>query len=66
MCDNQQAARQRYGNEALQQAAKGPHEKLCDLLKRETGSSVDPLMMRLFIKHHWSKVSKLAHDIHDE
>lgn len=45
---------------------KEPERKLAELLARETGVSINPQALRMFIRAHWSKVSALAHDIHGE
>jgi hypothetical protein len=44
---------------------RAPEEKLASLMLRELGSSVDKRALRLFIKAHWNKITKLAHEIHD-
>jgi hypothetical protein len=43
-----------------------PHQKLAELMSRELGVSINAPALRLFLKHHWSKVSVLAHAVHDE
>lgn len=42
-----------------------PEEKLADLMARQMLVTVPPLLLRIFILDHWSKVSALAHQIHD-
>lgn len=46
--------------------ARKPHDKLAELMSRELGASINAPALRLFLKHHWSKVSVLAHAVHDE
>ena len=41
-------------------------EKLANLIEAETGVEIEPIVLRLFIKSNWSKVSKHSHDIHDQ
>lgn len=43
-----------------------PEEKLAKLLRDETGSVVDAKMLRLFLRANWSKVTALAHRIHEQ
>lgn len=43
-----------------------PEGKLSALMYRELQVSVSQRELRLFIKAHWSKISALAHQIHDE
>lgn len=43
-----------------------PEMRLSRLMSRELDVTVDPRLLRLFLKHHWSKVSALAHEIHEE
>jgi hypothetical protein len=54
------------GNPELRTVTQPPHKRLASLMNRELGTDIDPRLLRLFIKHHWSKVSTLAHQIHDE
>jgi hypothetical protein len=67
MCDPgaQQAATHRG-----QQAPRvEPQIRLARLMERElwlSANLLDPVALRLFILAHWSKVSALAHQIHDE
>jgi hypothetical protein len=42
------------------------HEKLAQLMKREMDVEVNPKLLRLFLRAHWSKVSALAHAIHEQ
>jgi hypothetical protein len=42
-----------------------PEQKLATLMNRELGSAINKRELRLFIKAHWSKISTLAHAIHD-
>lgn len=41
-------------------------QKISDMLSRDTGCVVPPKLMRLFIVANWSRLSVLAHKIHDE
>lgn len=45
---------------------KSPERRLSELMLRACGISLDPFLLRLFLTCHWSKVSMLAHRIHDE
>lgn len=42
-----------------------PERRLADLMLRELESPYEPAHLRAFIQRHWSKVSMLAHQIHD-
>ena len=47
----------------------GPAKDLARLMERELGycyGHIDPIALRLFIQAHWSKVSLLAHAIHED
>jgi len=39
--------------------------RLASLMQREMNVAIDPKMLRLFLLHHWSKVTKLAHEVHE-
>lgn len=43
-----------------------PHQKLASLMSRELDTPINAAALRLFLKHHWSKVTVLAHAVHDE
>ena len=43
-----------------------PEKRLASLMYRELGVQINEQALRMFIRAHWSKVSALAHDIHDE
>lgn len=43
-----------------------PEVLLSCMLKNEIGVDVNPQALRLFMRYHWGKVSRLAHKIHDE
>jgi hypothetical protein len=45
---------------------KSAHEKLADLMSREMDVQVNPKVLRMFIRAHWSKVSLLSHAIHEQ
>jgi len=45
---------------------KTAHEKLADLMKREMDVSINPKVLRMFLRAHWSKVSMLSHAIHEQ
>ncbi len=45
---------------------KSAHDKLSELMKREMDVSVNPKVLRMFIRAHWSKISMLAHAIHEQ
>lgn len=51
---------------AVTKPAIRPEDALSRLLKSGTDTSISPLVLKLFILAHWSKVSKLAHEIHEE
>lgn len=36
------------------------------LLRSKTGAEIEPRVLRLFLAAHWSKVSKLAHAVHEQ
>jgi hypothetical protein len=45
------------------------HEQLARLMERELNypeGHINPVALRLFIKAYWSRVSMLAHAIHEE
>jgi len=42
-----------------------PEERLADLIYREAGVKIDKHVIRMFIRANWSKVSALAHAIHE-
>lgn len=47
--------------------AKQAAQDLASLMENKMGMSrVDPVALRLFIRAYWSRVSLLAHAIHDE
>jgi len=39
---------------------------LSRLIEKETGASIEPKLLRLFIKAKWSRVTTLAHSIHEQ
>ena len=39
---------------------------LSKLIEKETGSFIDPRLLRLFIKAKWSRITTLAHSIHEQ
>jgi hypothetical protein len=69
MCDTAssnaslQAARLR-AQAAAQCQLEPPEHELSRLLSNETGVNIAPETLRLFIRWHWSEVSRLAHKIH--
>ena len=42
-----------------------PETRLAKLMSRELGASIDARTLSLFLRHHWTKVSCLAHKIHE-
>lgn len=42
-----------------------PEVELSCMLKNELGVHIAPQALRLFMRYHWMKVQKLAHQIHD-
>jgi hypothetical protein len=43
-----------------------PEEKLSRLLLTAADVRISPTVLKLFIAAHWNKISKLAHEIHDQ
>jgi hypothetical protein len=43
-----------------------PEYKLADMMTRDLAVKIDPNLLRLFLQLHWTKITKLAHDIHDQ
>lgn len=43
-----------------------PEYRLADMMTRDLTVKIDPNLLRLFIQLHWTKIAKLAHDIHDQ
>lgn len=43
-----------------------PEYTLAKLINNEMGVAVEQRILRLFIKAHWSKIAKLAHEIHED
>jgi len=41
-------------------------EKLATLMLREMDVEVNPKVLRMFIRAHWTKISLLAHAIHEQ
>jgi hypothetical protein len=46
--------------------AVAPETRLARLMERELHLAIHPSAFRRFIVAHWSKISALAHQIHDE
>lgn len=44
----------------------GAAEKLAHLMNKDLGTSVSPSTLELFILARWTRISALAHDIHDK
>ena len=42
-----------------------PEVALARLIKRELGADIDSKALPLFLRHKWSRVTALAHKIHD-
>lgn len=42
-----------------------PHSELSELLYRDTGVSISPALLRIFLCANWRRVSTLAHRIHE-
>jgi hypothetical protein len=55
--------------ESKSQKARRAGQDLARLMERQLGyvdGHIDNIALRLFIRAHWSKVSQLAHTIHEE
>jgi hypothetical protein len=44
---------------------RSPEDRLSDALRKELGLQVNAQALRIFIRTHWTLVSKAAHEIHD-
>lgn len=42
-----------------------PETRLARLMSKELGAHIDAKTLSLFLRHHWTKVSCLAHKIHE-
>lgn len=47
------------------QDALAPEKSLATMLKSDLGLEVNPQALRMFVRARWSRVSKLAHAIHE-
>lgn len=46
--------------------ARPPEDELSRMLASDLGVSVDPKALRMFLRYRWTRVSSLAHRIHDD
>lgn len=54
------------GRDRITNTTLGPEYQLAALLSDDLNIYVNPQALRVFLRARWDKVSKLAHEVHDQ